>query len=236
MDCDRFQEKFDEYLEGALGESELRAAREHFEHCTVCRQKIARAEAMRDALRALPVPAPRADFFNAALVRARTPVEPRRLRWPKMTGAALAAGLALWLGFGWLPNVVHSPAQNSPGVTITLHEARTVHLSLNAERDLRLVMLSIQLPEGVEVQGFPGRRELRWHTDLAQGVNLLALPLVGVSVSEGTLVARLDHGDRHTEYSVQLHVHEPGRSDARTGVCSILPCFGGDSEVHHAEV
>ena len=233
MNCEWFAKNLDEYLEDSLGGSEPRAARMHLENCPICRRKIDRVRAMRDALRALPVPEPGADFFNEALVRARTPDRSRRLRWPQMTGVALAAGLALWLGFGWLPNAVRAPAQNSLGVTIALHEARTVHLSLNAERDLKLVMLSIRLPEGVEVQGFPGKRELRWHTDLAQGMNLLALPLVGVSVSDGTLVARLDHGDRHTEYSVRLHVHGSAGSDARTGVCSILPCLGRNSEVHH---
>lgn len=212
--CHIFLDRLDEYLEGALADSAYDAAAAHLQHCAACQRRVARAQALRAALRSVPVPAPRSGFFDQALARAHGPNRARRTGWMYLTGAALAASLALWIGAGRLPLSLNTAGPKPIGVTIALHETRTVQLAFNAERDLPQARLRIRLPEGVELKGFPGQREVSWQTNIARGANLLSLPLTALSASGGTLLARLEHGDRSTELTVPLHVTATAHSSA----------------------
>lgn len=231
MLCAEFTERLDEYLEGALANADHEAAAAHLRGCADCQRRVARGQALRAALRNLPVETPRPEFFEQALARARGSNDARRWAWPTLAGLALAASLALWLGFGWLPGA------RLAGVTIALHEARTVQLAFNAEQELRQATLSIRLPDGVELQGFPGQREVRWRADLARGVNVLSLPLIATSTSGGTLMARVEHAERSTELSVQLRVNKSGRTGALPSTCVTADeCQTSIKEVSDAHV
>jgi hypothetical protein len=227
----------DDYLEDTLGGVELQAAIGHVRDCAACRRRAEFHRHLAAALRDLPVPAPRSGFFEEAIARAQKAggSPGARRHWQYFAGAALAASLVLGLGLGWLPNAIRTPSVNLPGVTIALHAPHTVRLALNSERDLRQATLNIALPEGIEVEGFPGQRDIRWQTDLARGVNMLALPLVAVSAQGGILVARLEHDGRRTEFSVQLRVYDTVRTGARLGNCLIWgSCSAGVEEASRA--
>lgn len=207
MNCQEFLNQLDEYMTGELEPRVVDAAGVHLRACSNCQQRLARRHELRASLRSQVVPAPRPEFFGQALARARQSRPARFSLWPRMIGAALAASLAVWIGFGWLSGP-QSESNKLAGIVIVLHETKTVHLAFNAEQALTGAMLHIRLPDGVELQGFPGQREIHWRTDLARGVNLLSLPLTAVAASEGTLRARLEHDARSTEFTVQLRVRE----------------------------
>jgi hypothetical protein len=237
MNCQTFTDRLDEYLEGALASDAHEAAAVHLQGCADCQRRLARAQSLRAALRNLPVPAPRPDFFEQALAHAQAPHVAPRSRWAYMTGAALAASLALWLGAGWLPNLLHTPAAKPAGVMIALNEARTVQLAFNAEHELQHATLSITLPDGVELQGFPGQREVRWQTNLARGANVLSLPLIGVAPTNGALLARLEHGGRHTELTVPLQVSDSAHTSMLRSKCvAENNCQLGSKEITDAHV
>jgi len=209
MNCQQFIGKLDEYLDRELAHPELEAAAAHADGCAGCRQTLARRQSLRTALRELPTATPRPGFFDEAMQHAyRTHAQSRRVYF---IGAALAASLALWIGFGLFPNPLQS-TEKLTSVTIALAEPRTIQLAFNADHELPQAMVDIQLPDGVEVQGYPGQRRIRWQTDLARGVNVLSLPLIAVSPSGGLMLARLEHGDRSTELTVQLRVNDRSRS------------------------
>ncbi|MFL6621300.1 MAG: anti-sigma factor family protein [Sulfurifustis sp.] len=211
MNCRTFIERMDGYLERTLAREVHDAAAGHLRDCGDCQRRVARLQALRGALRAIPVPAPRPGLLEQALERAQR-VQPQRRRfWPYVAGAALAASITLWIGFG-RPNL--STPSTPLGVNITLNETHTVQLAFNAERELPQATLSIQLPNGVELQGFPGQREVRWQTTLVRGANVLALPLLAKSANGGTLLARVEHGDRRTELAIPLHVSDRLRTSA----------------------
>mgnify|MGYP006308402341 CR=1 FL=1 len=68
----------------------------------------------------------------------------------------------------------------------------------------------MRLPEHVELEGYPGRRELSWETDLTSGSNLLAVPLVARAArTNGELVTTLRWGDREKRFRVRLRVKGP---------------------------
>lgn len=206
MNCRDFEAQIDEYLAGELPPIATDAAGVHLHDCAACQQRIARRQALRAALRSQIVPAPRPGFFTQALLQAQQPSRRWFARWPRLAGAAIAASLAAWVGLSGLPGFSSSPRLEPMGVTIALHETHSVSLSFNAERELTGAMLHIRLPDGIEVRGFPGQREIQWRTDLARGVNMLTLPLTAVAASDGALTARLVHGDRSTELTVRVSV------------------------------
>ena len=209
MNCQEFLAQLDEYMTGELEPRAVDAAGVHLRACADCQQRLARRHELRASLRSQIAPSPRPEFFGQALALARQSGPARFSLWPRLAGAALAASLALWIGFGWLPGTQMQPGSGKlAGIVIALHETRTVQLAFTAEQALTGAMLHIRLPDGVELQGFPGQREIHWRTDLARGVNMLSLPLTAVAAADGMLRARLEHAARSTEFTVQLRVRE----------------------------
>lgn len=203
MNCGDFLDRMDEYRDGSL--AEWPEATAHLRTCKSCQQRLTHAQALRTALREMPVAEPRRDFFERALVHAQAPSLVRRSRWTYVA-TALAASLALWIAASWVIGPFRTTDDKLDAVTIRLHEPRTVHLAFDAERELEQATLSIQLPDGVEVAGFPGQREIVWQTNLVRGVNVLPLPLVATKPAGGRLFARLEHGDRAKEVTLPVRI------------------------------
>lgn len=210
MTCTRMQTDLDALLDGEVDAAAARALERHAAGCADCQRALERARLVRAALRALPVPEPRADFFAAAMRRARdsnvaAPRHNRRTHVLAGIGGALAAGIAALAVLAlWQP-----PERDAGGlavVTLSVSESRTVNLVFAAERVLDDVSLTVELPPGVEVQGHEGRRELTWRTDLKAGNNVLALPLVAVGAGGGPLVAELRSGAEQKQFVVTIDI------------------------------
>ncbi len=150
-------------------------------------------------------------YFDQALVRATHEGSRRqRNRWI-MTGfgSAIAAGLALWLIGGFFltaPNLPGADTASIPGITMTLAEAQTVNLVFASNTPLNAATLTVMLPAGVELVGFPGQREITWQTNLNAGKNLLPLKLIALTPIGGEVLATLEHMDRARTFKVQVDV------------------------------
>jgi len=157
-------------------------------------------------------PAPAADegFYERALVRATHEGSRRqRNKWIATGfGGAIAAGLAVWLVGGMLLGSPDLPEATPtiPEVTIALAEPKTINLVFASATALDSAMLTVTLPEGVELSGFPGQREITWETSLTEGRNLLPLTLVAVTGTGGELLARLEHDNRDRTFRLQVDV------------------------------
>jgi len=161
-------------------------------------------------LKDYPMPEATTAFYDQALVRAtHEGTRRQRNRW-LMTGfgGALAAGLALWLIGGFFLTTPNLPATdpNIPGITMTLEEPRTVNLVFASATDLESATLTVTLPDGIELAGFPGQREIAWQTSLKQGKNFLPLELIAVSPVGGEVLARLEHDDRDRTFRLRVEV------------------------------
>jgi hypothetical protein len=163
-------------------------------------------------LKDYPMPAAGEGFYDQALVRATHEGSRRqRNRW-MLTGfgAAIAATIAVWvvggllLGTPELPDVAGSAA--IPGITIALEEPRTVNLVFASATSLDAAVLTVSLPEGIELDGFPGQREISWETSLNEGKNLLPLRLIATGTAGGELLARLEHDDRDRTFRLRVDV------------------------------
>lgn len=156
------------------------------------------------------MPAADAGFYDQALVRATHEGSRRqRNRW-LLTGfgAAIAATVAVWVVGSMLLSNPQLPDQNAaiPGVTIALEETRTVNLVFASETALDAATLTVTLPDGIELSGFPGQREITWETSLNAGKNLLPLTLVALQPAGGELLARLEHDERNRTFRLRVDV------------------------------
>ena len=163
-----------------------------------------------ELLRDYPAPAPDDGFYERALVRATHEGSKRqRNRWMLAGfGAAIAATIAAWMIGGLLLNDPRLPEAGPaiPGVTIALAEPRTVNLVFASATALDSAMLTVTLPDGIELDGFPGQREITWETSLSAGKNLLPLTLVAVAPAGGELLARLEHDARERTFRLRVDV------------------------------
>jgi len=163
-----------------------------------------------ELLKDYPMPAADAGFYDQALVRATHNGSRRqRNRW-LLTGfgAAIAATIAVWMIGGMFLTNPQLPDAGAeiPGVTIALEEPRTVNLVFASATALDSATLTVSLPHGIELSGFPGQREITWETSLKEGKNLLPLTLLALKPAGGELLARLEHDDRDRTFRLRIDV------------------------------
>ena len=165
---------------------------------------------IQELLKDYPMPAADAGFYDQALVRA-THEGSRRLRnrWLLTgVGAAIAATIAVWMIGGMLLTSPQLPdaAPAIPGVTVALEEPRTVNLVFASATALESATLTVSLPDGIELDGFPGQREITWETSLNEGKNFLPLTLIALTPTGGELLAHLEHENRDRTFRLRVDV------------------------------
>jgi anti-sigma factor RsiW len=210
MSDTHINEKLDDYMDGSLDDSETLAFDTHVDSCNSCRQMVESEQRLRGLLKDYPVPAPDDAYFDQALAKAsHVSTNGQRNRW-FMTGfgGAIAAGLLAWVIGGTIlqtPEPVESVA-SIPGVTMVLEEPRTVNLVFSSATELDDAVLTVNLPAGIEIEGFAGQREITWMTSLQAGKNILPLRLIAMTPHGGELLARLEHDDRDRTFRIRVEV------------------------------
>lgn len=159
-------------------------------------------EQLDSLLKDYPMPQADAGFYDQALARATQRGIRRRRRRGILggVGAAVAAGLSAWIVFAFL---VTAPTQ-IPGVTVALAQPQTVNLMFSSEQPLDRATVTIILPDGIELDRFPGQREISWETSLVAGKNLL--PLTILATADGEIQAQLKHNDRTRSFRLHIDV------------------------------
>jgi hypothetical protein len=100
-------------------------------------------------------------------------------------------------------------AAETPAVTLTIGEPRTIHLVFGARVPIEDVELTIDLPPGIELAANPGERRVVGRAPLAGGNNALPLTIVARSGRGGQLAARLVQRDDQKVFVVDITVVEP---------------------------
>ena len=151
-----------------------------------------------------------AGFYDQALARAtHEGTRRQRNRWVVTGfGSAIAAGMVLWLIGGFFlttPNLPE-PDASIPGIAMTLEEPRTINLMFASESAMASATLTVTLPDGIELAGFPGQREIAWETSLVAGKNYLPLELIALTPVGGEVLARLEHENRDRTFRLRIEV------------------------------
>ena len=152
------------------------------------------------------VPRPAEGFYDRALAKAVHEGHGRQRRRWVMTGfgGALAAAMALWIVSGVLMSTPEVQEAAVPSVTMALEVPQTFNLVFSSTTALEGATMTVVLPEGVEIDGFAGQREITWMTSLGEGRNILPLTLVATAAVSGELMATLRHGDDDKTFRLQV--------------------------------
>lgn len=215
MGCNRINQHLDDYLDGLLAADERAAVEGHVKGCRDCSTLLATELRLRRALRQLPAPEPSEIFLDRAIARAAA----QRQRW-FTPGLALAASVTLLVSANLLLKPATTPVQDIPGLTITLNQVREVSLVFDSEYAMENARFTIQLPEGIELSGYPGQREIIWEGALAPGKNLLVLPVEARSGRGGELIANVAHTGKRRNFILRMDV-QASRESPITGLDQI---------------
>lgn len=199
MNCERFRDNWTDWHEGWLEAGAADMAR-HRDSCAACARHDRQMRRLVEELAALPLPAAEPAAVKAATAPARN-VTPRWL--------ALAATLVVGIALG----LMLSDRSGNDGTIV----AEPVELGAAAEHRLAIAVQSprvhervefvVELPEGVELDGFPGQRTVRWEGRLAEGRSRLQLPLrITPDAADGELVTRIVEPNGERRLVVPLDV------------------------------
>lgn len=237
-DCNIVSEQLDDLLDGALPRPEAQALERHIAGCKACTAARTEIEALRAALRAMPVPEMRPGFAKAALATAvaqdagrkqATVPAPRAARrrtrrfgfmpwagilaWPWLgaVAGAVAAGLLIVALWGPTQNVVAPEgASAATEVTLALYEPRDITIAIDTDQALPGARLTVRIDGGIELVGFGDTRELSWEADLEEGTNTLSLPVLAHSLEQGRLTTLVEHGQRRQQIELAIRTDAPG--------------------------
>jgi hypothetical protein len=99
-------------------------------------------------------------------------------------------------------------ALETPAVTLTIDEPRTINLVFGARFAMADIELTLDLPPGIELVTHPGARRVVSQAELAAGDNALPLTLVARSGQGGQLAARLQQRDDRKVFVVDVSVEQ----------------------------
>lgn len=219
MNCEQFLDNLDDWLDGDLQNGRLADFLEHLGGCKECRREATLGHDLLRELRASEVP-PMPEDLAARLLRNAKPA--RYLPVQFAAAACLMLAVLGGLYFGVYTSSVDRPQQ---WVTLELAETSEVTLALSSAEAISGATLTLDLPDGVELDGYPDQRQLRWVASLEKGNNKLRLPLVASQAPRGDLVLKIQHGSkmrtlrigvRAGESSQSTHVVDPDLSKKAT--------------------
>jgi len=207
MNCQQVIAQLNDFMDGYLEPVATQSIQAHLADCPGCGAAVAAEQKFRRALRQLPVPSPVPGFAERVLENAMYQETQHHGWWGGfLAGGGVAVAIMLFLFFGLPFQGAEKAIQQLAGVTMAVGASRTIQMVVNVPQDLAGSTISILLPEYIELDGYPGERQITWTTDLRKGDNLLALPVVGNRAGAGTLVARVEHDNKRKVFEVAMDV------------------------------
>ena len=203
MNCTDINNHIDDWLDGQLSEHDRLAFDQHVMGCADCASKLENARSLLTGLRNISVPQPSANFEKRVFAEVRRQhKESHGFKFAAGFATAATASLAIWFASSvMLPNaIIEQPRM----ISVAMNESQTVRLMFESQNDIEQVQLSVGLPNNMELDGYPGQKELAWQTSLKKGENILALPIMAVGQGQGELVAELSYGDKVKTFRVVL--------------------------------
>lgn len=209
MKCNDIEKRVDEYLDQQMPGNEQQLIDDHISQCDSCKQFYADARRVKQMLNDLPVeqPAPGFEQRLFAAVKRQYP-KPAQHHFKAGFATAVAASLAIWFAAS-----VFVPDTGQPTldvVSIGLAETRDLKLVFTSVEDIQQASMQIELPDNIELLGYPGQKMLAWKTRLDKGQNVLTLPVQALGKVQGELVATVDYGDKQKTYRLLLKTANGG--------------------------
>jgi hypothetical protein len=198
---------------GSQRGDDFRAAMRHAANCDDCHAALRALDAMRTILEE-PAPIVEESAIERAIDKALTTSPAQRYRrafWSGLTsGAALAATIAALAVGVWLWQTGGEGPVAVPEVRLALNQRSDVTVTLESPEPLVDAEVRVELRGAVALDGYAGQRELRWSTDIEQGVNQLTLPVVAVDAAGGQVLVEVTHGARRRTFVLDVRAATAG--------------------------
>ncbi len=207
MQCELIIKQLDDYLDGELSRPDCNDIKQHLQSCADCRTEYRFAEDILRQCQQQPAIKPRAGYEQRMLHFLTQPTPKPRFIFPAWFAAGFATAFAALLVVWFMAFDFTEPNQDSmPIITVELPtlQSRKVNLVFNSPRHIQNAAMSIELPVGAEIVGYPGQRKLEWQTTLKQGSNRLSLPIIIQGKQGGILLARISHEGQTRTFKLNL--------------------------------
>ena len=203
MKCSDINKHIDEYIDQQLPTIVSQAVEQHITKCSSCARKIENAENLRSVLRhQMDVPAPSAGFEARAFAKVRQHYQkktrsPCGFKFASGFSVAAVASLMVWIFSG-------THLEQPQTIDLAMNQSKPLRLMIDSRSDISHAKLTIDIPDNVTLQGYPGRKELSWPTNISKGKNLLTLPFKVVNNGQGELRLELDYNHKVKKFRVVL--------------------------------
>ncbi|MBD3649511.1 MAG: hypothetical protein HUJ31_19120 [Pseudomonadales bacterium] len=184
---------------------------EHLEECTACRNDCWEMCHLRWHLSELPAPELREGFLNEAIDRAWETREGRKVsrRAGSLSRVAIAASVVLAVVITatapwWSPEqtVMTSSVQVAP------HRVSQIDLMMTSQRALPDAVITVEVDEGIALQGYPAVHRLRWQAPIVAGENRLSLPVQLQGGERGVIVVGIESGGLRKEMTLAVEADD----------------------------
>lgn len=179
MHCREFREEISEQIKNRNFPVHTSELARHMRECDLCRTFFEDA-VLTQALRQMPTPEPDEQFAGRVIRKAVNRHRPnyRKLLFMGSSAAAalIFAVFAVFM-FKFTDAGNHSGGLQTSAVVVPAGPENMVRILIEAAQSRPGVTLSIDLEGNIGLKNRPGRRRFQWQTKIAEGKNLLELPL-----------------------------------------------------------
>ena len=220
MHCREFRKQISEQIKDGNFPAHTREIVRHMRECHLCRIFFEDAVLTR-ALREMPTPEPDEQFAGRVIRNAVNKQRPNYRKFLFM-GSSAAAALVLAV-FGAFILQFTEPGNHSGGrqtsvVVVPSAPDNSVRILIEAAQSRAGATISIDLEGNIGLKNRPGMRRFQWQTAIAEGKNLLEIPLEFQGTSGGHVKVGYRYDGVEKEMRIQVQPrNEHNSSNGITG-------------------
>ena len=117
--------------------------------------------------------------------------------------------MVIWQAVYW-PTDSKESASSTTQVVDVGDRLRTIKVAIDSEKDIQAVTLRVEVSDNLELAGFGNRKEIKWTTNLRQGVNVISLPIVGLAEGRGAITTHIKINGKEKTMRIMTDYKLPG--------------------------
>jgi hypothetical protein len=217
VNCKHFRSQWSRFWLKELAPDEVLSLQRHLASCSRCKAYDRQMQAVVTCLKGLSAPAgddlksERVEqLLEQAYYRYRTAARGRQALVATLL-AGFIGGALFWAAVSQVSVESSYPViSHTQTIFLPAEGVKNISLAIDSDRAVSAVTFTIELPAGVELDGYPGQNHLSWQGTLQAGLNRLTLPLITRDqLREGVLKARIEYDGGGQELNLPLRLHTP---------------------------
>jgi hypothetical protein len=217
INCKQFRSLWSRYWLKELAPDELLGLQRHLASCPRCSSYDRQMQSVVACLKGLSGPAGNdlkservEQLIERAYHRYRIAARGRQALAATLV-AGFIGGILFWAAVSHIRVETSYPViSHTQTIFLPTEGIKNISLAIDSDRAVSAVTFTIELPAGVELDGYPGQSRLSWQGQLQAGLNRLTLPLITRDqVHAGVLKARIEYDGGGQELNLPLRLHTP---------------------------